>query len=67
MGLACETKTPMPTDSVSREEVEQEGATGQRVCAFTRSFMMASGQRKNHLMGTLVVCYNIPSTAIKIF
>lgn len=33
-GVACETKTPMLTDSVSWEEVEQEGATSQLLCAF---------------------------------
>lgn len=33
-GVACETKTPMLTDSVSWEEVEQEGATRQLLCAF---------------------------------
>lgn len=33
-GVACETKTPMLTASVTWEEVEQEGATGELLCAF---------------------------------
>lgn len=34
-GVACETETLVPTDSVSWEKAEQEGATGLLLCAFT--------------------------------
>lgn len=57
-----------PPTLIGSSELGRGGAAaGNRTTALSGSFIAAPGQSSNHVMGTFMIWYNIPSIAIDIF